>query len=73
MSYVFYRLWHTGVTFTAEPSAVSFINLHPTKTHIEGENYYADRLFSNCLRAAVIMTLNTHTENKAGTSCGWSR
>ena len=34
---------HTGVTVTAETSVVSVIDFHPTKTHPEGGNYYANR------------------------------
>ena len=35
---------HAGVTATAEPSAIRFISFHPTKPHLDGRNYYADRL-----------------------------
>ena len=43
------------VTATAEASVVRFIDFHPTKTHLEGGNGYADKLlFSNCLRIVII-------------------
>ena len=44
-------------------------SFHPTKTktHLEGGNYYIDKLvFSKCLRIVVIVTVNTLT---AGTIC----
>ena len=35
---------HTAVTAKAETSVVSFIGFHPTQTHIDSGNYYADKL-----------------------------
>ena len=55
-----------SVTVTAETSAVCLIDFHPKNIiyTIEGWNYYADKvLFSNCLHIAVILTLNTLTDN----------
>ena len=47
------------VTATIIYSSVRFISFHLTKTHLQGGNYYADKLLvSNCLPAAVIVTLN---------------
>ena len=40
---------------TAEASVVHFIDFHPTKTHLEGGNHYANKLLlSNCLHIVVI-------------------
>ena len=65
-------LSHTGVTATAEIPVV-FIGFHPKK-NLEVWNYYEDKLvFSNCLRVAVIVTLNTLTNNETSTSYVWSR
>jgi len=63
-------LSHTGVTATAESSTVCFIVFHPTKTCLEGGNYYADKLlFSNYLHIEVIMTLNTHIYEQCSVVC----
>ena len=49
---------------------LSLIGFHPIKMHVEDGNYYADYLlFSNCLRIAVILTLNMLTDSEMGTSC----
>ena len=67
-------LSHTGLTATAEISIVSVFSFHSTVTHLGGGNCYADKLlFLNCLRIAVIVTLDTLTDDKEGTSCAWSR
>ena len=48
-------LSHTGTIATAETSVVCFKAFHPTKTHLEGGNYCADKLlFSTGLRIAII-------------------
>ena len=53
-------------TLPAETSVVGFIGFH-TKTHLEGEKYYADKLlFTNYLCMAVIVTLILPTENEVG-------
>ena len=50
-----------GETATAATSVVSFIGFHPTKSHLEDGNYYADKsLFSYCLHTSVILTCNVH-------------
>ena len=45
---------------------------HPPKPHLEGGNYHADNLFSNCLHMAVILILNMFTDNVVDTSRVWS-
>jgi len=47
---------HTDVTTTAETSIVYFYKFPPNKnaSRLEGGNYYADKLFSNCRFLAVI-------------------
>ena len=51
---------HKGETATV----VRCIGFHPTKTIM---NCYADKLlFSNCLRIAVLYTLNTLMNNETG-------
>ena len=58
---------HMGITATGEICIVSFIGFHPTKTHLEGGNYYAAKfLFSNCVRIAIISTLNMLLDNAGG-------
>jgi len=48
------------LTATAETATVHLIGFHPTKTHLDGAKYYADKLvFSICLHTAVILTLCT--------------
>ena len=47
-------------TATTKTSVVSLRGLQPVTAHVEGGNYYADKLlFLNCLRFAVFVTLNT--------------
>ena len=36
-------------------------------TPLNDGNYYTDKFFFNCFRIAVILTLNTHTNNEMGT------
>jgi len=61
-----------GVTDTAESSVVRFIDGHPTKPHLEGGNYYVDKLIVfNCLYIAVMLNLNTLTDNAMGSGCAF--
>ena len=63
-----------GENATTEISVVRFTGFHPTQHQLEDGNDCADNLlFSNCLRIAVIITLNTLTDNKMGTSRTCSR
>ena len=58
----------TGVNGSSETSVV--IDIHPTETRIERGRYYAVKRFFYPI--AVILTSNTFTDNKLGTSSGWS-
>ena len=51
---------------TAETSVVSFIGVHPTKTHVEGGNYYGDVIILNYLHVKGILILNTLRDNEMG-------
>ena len=52
----------TGVTATTETSVKCFIGFHPTKTR-------QVKLYSNCVRIAVSLTLNTLADNEMGVRC----
>ena len=68
----------TDVTTTAETTVVSFTCVHPTKTHLECGNHFADiLLFSNSLRIAVfwfsirlkVRIMNCVFKNRSETTC----
>ena len=65
---------HTDVTATAKTSDVCLPGFHPTKTHLESGECFAEKLlFKHCLCIVVISTLIRITDNKVGSSCVLSR
>ena len=60
---------YTSGAGTEETSVVSCM-FPPNKTHLKGRNHYGYKLFLlNSLQIAVIMTLDTLTDNDAGFGC----